>query len=145
MHQNLYPLRQILRVPTHTDQLLSSGFRYVLMIFCLFGLTGAAGPTEKGSETELKVGIVQRFGEAATDQLTLQASKGDRLTLRFLGGNLKPQNTPPSSGKPKGLRSKSLNLIAGRYGQNELFIKLLYSDAYCCKVFKRRVRLKRFT
>src|SRR6478672_5052738 len=99
MHQNLYPLRQILRVPAHTDQLLSSGFRYVLMIFCLFGLTGASGLSEKGSETELKVGIVQRFGEATTDQLTLQASKGDRLTLHFLGGNLKPQTLQATSVK----------------------------------------------
>jgi SpoIID/LytB domain protein len=39
------------------------------------------------SDVELKVGIVQRFGEKPTDQITLQALAGDRLTLRFQSGN----------------------------------------------------------
>jgi len=32
---------------------------------------------------ELKIGIVQRFGEEPTDHLKLQATPGDRLTLNF--------------------------------------------------------------
>jgi SpoIID/LytB domain protein len=45
----------------------------------------------------LEVGIVQRFGEEATDQLTISAPKGDLLNLRFLGGDLQPQTLQTST------------------------------------------------
>ena len=42
-------------------------------------------------DLELQVGIVQRFGDEPTDELTLEAPEGDRLTLTFLGGDGTPQ------------------------------------------------------
>ncbi|NES24859.1 MAG: amidase, partial [Symploca sp. SIO3E6] len=42
-------------------------------------------------EVELKVGVVQRFGDEVKDELTLQATAGDRLTLDFLSGDMQPQ------------------------------------------------------
>lgn len=66
--------------------------RTVLMVLCLWGLTSAAWePAAKAKDVELKVGIVQRFGDEPTDRLTLQATSGDRLTVRFLAGNMQPQ------------------------------------------------------
>jgi SpoIID/LytB domain protein len=38
------------------------------------------------SDVELKIGIVQRFGDKPTDQMTLQALPDDRLTVRFQTG-----------------------------------------------------------
>lgn len=58
---------------------------------CLWGLTFVWEPAAKAKDVELKVGVVQRFGEKSTDQLTLQATSGDRLTIRFLSGDMKPQ------------------------------------------------------
>ena len=55
-------------------------------MFCLLGLNAASGAA-KISDMELKIGIVQRFGDEPTDQLNLQATPGDRLTLRFVNGN----------------------------------------------------------
>ncbi|NET58209.1 MAG: SpoIID/LytB domain-containing protein [Symploca sp. SIO2E6] len=45
----------------------------------------------KTEDVELKVGVVQRFGTEATDELTLQATAGNRLTLGFLSGDMQPQ------------------------------------------------------
>ncbi|MDY6936228.1 MAG: SpoIID/LytB domain-containing protein [Cyanobacteriota bacterium] len=36
---------------------------------------------------ELQVGIVQRFGDEQTDELTLEAPSGDRLTITYPGGD----------------------------------------------------------
>lgn len=57
-----------------------------LTTFCALGLT-AASTVPNRSDVELKIGIVQRFGDEPTDQLSLQATPGDRLTLRFVNGN----------------------------------------------------------
>ncbi|HBB34988.1 MAG TPA: amidase [Cyanobacteria bacterium UBA8803] len=69
------------------------------MALCLWGLTGWGACAETPKEVELQVGIVQRFGSETTDQLTLQATPGDRLTLRFLSGNMKPQTKQTDSVK----------------------------------------------
>lgn len=37
----------------------------------------------RSQDTRLKVGVVQRFGDEPTDELTLQATPGDRLQLKF--------------------------------------------------------------
>ena len=58
---------------------------------CLWGLVGCWTPASQAKEMELKVGLVQRFGSDPTQKLTLQATSGDRLTLRFLAGNMQPQ------------------------------------------------------
>lgn len=73
--------------------------RTVLAALSLVGLTAASDPAATRPDVELKVGIVQRFGEKPTDQLLLQASSGDRLTLRFLGGDMKPQTIQVNSVK----------------------------------------------
>jgi len=54
--------------------------------FCLLGLTGASNLPINGGDVELKIGIVQRFGEDTTQQLQLEPIKGDRLTLKFVNG-----------------------------------------------------------
>jgi SpoIID/LytB domain protein len=72
--------------------------RTVVMITCLCGLTSAtAQPTTKANDVALKVGVVQRFGDEPTDEMTLRASPGDRLTLRFLSGNMQPQTVQTES------------------------------------------------
>jgi SpoIID/LytB domain protein len=48
-------------------------------------------PIATAKDIELKVGIVQRFGEDAQDELTITSPKGDSLTLRFLGNPEEPQ------------------------------------------------------
>lgn len=78
------------------DHLFVKGLNYwpcttVLSALCLLALTAASAPVVTRSDVELKVGVVQRFGEKPTDQLTLRATSRDRLTLRFLNGDLKPQ------------------------------------------------------
>lgn len=63
----------------------------VLTALCLLGLTVETPKAKANEDVELTVGIVQRFGEKPDDELTLEATPGDRLTLRFLAGNLQPQ------------------------------------------------------
>lgn len=56
------------------------------------------GLTAPPSELDLAVGIVQRFGKQPTDQITLEATKGDRLTLRFKTGD-QPQTVTATTVK----------------------------------------------
>ncbi len=67
------------------------------MALCLVGLTSLWQPAAKAKDVKLKVGVVQRFGEKSTDRLTLQATPGDRLTVRFLAGDMKPQTLQTNS------------------------------------------------
>lgn len=59
----------------------------VLPLFCLLGLTGASGPAGKTKDVELRIGIVQRFGDEPTEKLLLEPTKGDSLKLKFQDGN----------------------------------------------------------
>ncbi|WP_442936950.1 SpoIID/LytB domain-containing protein [Nostoc sp.] len=59
----------------------------VLTTFCLLGLTAASAPESNIQGMELKIGIVQRFGEQPTAKLQLEPIKGDRLKLKFKAGN----------------------------------------------------------
>lgn len=63
----------------------------VVIVLGLLGLATVPEPGAKAQQVELKVGVVQRFGEKPTDQLTFQATPGDRLTVRFLSGDMKPE------------------------------------------------------
>jgi len=54
----------------------------VLTIGCWMGLAPAT-LAARGQDPQLKVGVVQRFGDELTDELTLQATPGDRLQLKF--------------------------------------------------------------
>ncbi len=53
---------------------------------CLLGASGKTGLAAT-SNPQLNVGIVQRFGEKPTDQIRLEATPGDRLTLKFKAQN----------------------------------------------------------
>lgn len=54
-----------------------------LTTLCLLGLTAtSAAAFGRRDKMELKIGIVQRFGEEPKDELKLVATPGDRLTLR---------------------------------------------------------------
>jgi len=93
MRQNHYAVKQIDRSPQSLTgsriklvpmKITLSGFSYtVLTIFCLLGLTGASSPGSKTKDVELRIGIVQRFGDKPTEQLQLEPTKGDRLKLKF--------------------------------------------------------------
>lgn len=55
-----------------------------LSALCLFGLGGKPGLAATSNlNPTLKIGIVQRFGAKPSDRLTIQATPGDRLTLKF--------------------------------------------------------------
>ncbi len=69
-----------------------------LTVFCVLGTAtlakGAIAP--HSLEQELKVGVVQRFGDEATEQLLIEALPGDRLTINFATGT-KPQTLQANS------------------------------------------------
>ncbi|BAZ13620.1 SpoIID/LytB domain-containing protein [Calothrix sp. NIES-4071] len=54
-----------------------------LTVFCLLGLTGASASSKGNTDVELKIGIVQRFGDSTKDLLQLEPTKGDKLQLSF--------------------------------------------------------------
>ncbi|MBD1904154.1 SpoIID/LytB domain-containing protein [Funiculus sociatus GB2-A5] len=97
MQKKGYTLRQILvkTKPNHrkfirpagAENRLSHWSSTVLTVFCLVGLMAASGAPPAKSDVELKVGVVQRFGEEPTDEMTLAATTGDRLTVRFDAGD----------------------------------------------------------
>ena len=100
MEKNISILRQILTKTWCRDrQRQGSWMRRALTVFCLVGLTADMSANAVNGDIELKVGIVQRFGAQPDDQLTLQALEGDRLTLRFLAGTMKPQKLAVNSVK----------------------------------------------
>jgi SpoIID/LytB domain protein len=81
----------ILRHQTLMKKRLDHSLGTVFMTLCFWGLTMLSEPAARAKDVELRVGVVQRFGDEATDQLTLQATPGDRLTLRFLSGDMQMQ------------------------------------------------------
>jgi SpoIID/LytB domain protein len=96
MRQNHYATKQIEILPrpkTTGQNPIKIKFSFwrlsysVLTAFCLLGMTAASGPTTNGNDVELRVGIIQRFGEKSTAKLQLEPTKGDRLRLRFKSGN----------------------------------------------------------
>lgn len=58
-----------------------------LTTFSLVFLTGASAVESKNQDLELRIGIVQRFGENPQVKLQLEPTPGDRLQLRFTAGN----------------------------------------------------------
>lgn len=71
---------------------LINSCRVVVTVTCVLGMVTPGLTQQRGvkDDVELEVGIVQRFGDDLKDQITLEATEGDRLTLRFLAGNMKP-------------------------------------------------------
>jgi SpoIID/LytB domain protein len=51
----------------------------------------------QNTDVELQIGIVQRFGEKTKDTMTLTALSGDKLTVRFAGGDGKIQTATVDS------------------------------------------------
>ena len=86
-----------MRHQTVTKRRVRRPWKPALMVLFLWGLVIIPEPAVKAQEVELKVGVVQRFGDEPTDQLTLQATPGDRLTVRFLSGDMKPQTVQVES------------------------------------------------
>lgn len=60
-------------------------------------LTSVFTNSVKANDIELKVGIVQRFGDEEKDQLNVSASSGDILTFQFLDSNNKAQTLQAKS------------------------------------------------
>ena len=60
------------------------------LAFCTLGSRAEEVAAQTPTDMELRVGSVQRFGEQPKDTLKLQATKGAKLTLRWLGDNMKP-------------------------------------------------------
>lgn len=55
-----------------------------LSISCWLGLTASSpAATGNNNDVDLKIGVVQRFGDEPTDELNLQATPGDRLSLKI--------------------------------------------------------------
>lgn len=94
-------LRQILTVTCQQGegQWVSYLFRTVVSVLFVVGLAADVKANGVTGDVELKVGIVQRFGDQPDDELTLKAAEGDRLTLRFLAGNLEPMALSVNSAK----------------------------------------------
>ncbi|MBV8882607.1 MAG: SpoIID/LytB domain-containing protein [Chroococcidiopsidaceae cyanobacterium CP_BM_RX_35] len=101
MPRNSYTTRQVSKLPQQEFRGLS-WLCYLsfaaLTTLCLLGLSAASAPSPQRQDVEpnvappgtapaalrlLKIGIVQRFGDHPTNQLKLQATPGDRLTLSF--------------------------------------------------------------
>lgn len=60
-------------------------------------LNGSFTAPASANDIEIKVGIVQHFGNETKDQLTINATSGDTLTLRFLDPNNQPQTLQAKS------------------------------------------------
>jgi len=69
--------------------LIPNILRACAIAFCFWGVSGNLAA--QAEDVDLKVGVVQRFGSEPTDELTLKATPGDSLSLRFLAGNMQPQ------------------------------------------------------
>ncbi len=74
-----------------------AGTATALTVLCLWGLAIFSPPRASAQDIELSVGIEQRFGDESTDELTLEAPPGDRLSLRFLSGDMEPQTLQADS------------------------------------------------
>lgn len=62
---------------------LASQISIAIAAFTSLGLTPLSVWAQSSPSLGLKIGVVQRFGSRPTDTLTLKATSGDRLTLRF--------------------------------------------------------------
>ncbi|BAZ37409.1 SpoIID/LytB domain-containing protein [Calothrix sp. NIES-4101] len=65
------------------NMILGRVYYTTLTMFCVLGLTGASSTASKTEDVELKIGIVQRFGDDTKEILQLEPTKGDRLRLNF--------------------------------------------------------------
>ncbi|MGB7440942.1 MAG: SpoIID/LytB domain-containing protein [Coleofasciculaceae cyanobacterium] len=76
---------------------MNKGLGTIMLALCFWGLTAQEKTAAKTQNIEIQVGIIQRFGDEETDELTFQATPGDRLTLRFLSGTMEPQTLQTDS------------------------------------------------
>ena len=78
--------------------IISSSFLFVQTLSFFLGIMLPA-TARNTADLELKIGVVQKFGEKLTDELTISSTPGNVLTLEFLGGNLQPQTLSTDSVK----------------------------------------------
>ncbi|MGB7520042.1 MAG: SpoIID/LytB domain-containing protein [Spirulinaceae cyanobacterium] len=75
-------------------KLIFRGLGAMISFICIAGLAVAFAPKEEETKQKentdviLEVGVVQRFGEESTDELTISATGGGKLTLQFLAGDM---------------------------------------------------------
>ncbi len=62
-----------------------------LTVLCFWSIPGSGVRGNEVPNRELEIGVVQRFGSKPTDKLILKALEGDRLYVRFEGGDGTPQ------------------------------------------------------
>lgn len=60
-------------------------------VLCFWSVPGEVVRANQVQNRELQIGVVQRFGSKPTDKLILKAAEGDRLYVRFEGGDGTPQ------------------------------------------------------
>ncbi|MEG4013997.1 MULTISPECIES: SpoIID/LytB domain-containing protein [unclassified Microcoleus] len=82
--------------PTPSYKWLSCLSRTVFAALCLLPILGAAGNAQNPQNRLIKIGVVQRFGNKATDKLTLKALPGDSLTLSYKTPQGTETKTAPS-------------------------------------------------
>jgi SpoIID/LytB domain protein len=63
----------------------------VVTVLCFWIVPGEVVRANQVQNRELEIGVVQRFGSKPTDKLILKALEGDRLYVRFEGGDGTPQ------------------------------------------------------
>ena len=75
-------------------KLIFRGLGAITSFICIAGLAVAFAPTKEETKSKentdviLEVGVNQRFGEETTDELTISATGGGKLTLQFLAGDM---------------------------------------------------------
>ena len=89
----------------------------LLTIACWIGMAATTWAA-KGQDTHLKIGVVQRFGDEPTDELTLQAASGDRLQLKFKPQtqNQTPTQTPTARQQETQLSTNNVKLAVQMHG-----------------------------
>ncbi|NEO28959.1 MAG: SpoIID/LytB domain-containing protein [Symploca sp. SIO3C6] len=81
------------------------------MALGLLGVILLSPSAAKARNLDLQVGVVQRFGEEPTDQITLEATPGDLLTVRFLSGQMQEQTLQTDSLKLETTQKRLLSPI----------------------------------
>lgn len=89
----------------------SSKGAFLILFTFSFSLGLACTPIAKAKDIELKVGIIQRFGETTKDELTIASTKGDLLTLKFLDDKGKLQTLQTNQVRLEVLKQKLLQSV----------------------------------
>ncbi|MEA5537378.1 SpoIID/LytB domain-containing protein [Crocosphaera sp. XPORK-15E] len=72
---------------TKTDQPVRGKHLLITLFSLPLLLGGVFSPPATAKDIELQVGIIQRFGEAQKEQMSIAATNGDTLTIKFQDAN----------------------------------------------------------